>query len=350
MYNPDTLAAYIQTQMAIRVTTIQVTWNINTGQFLFNADEDFGLEFDQGTSELAYRLGFYPICYRNNDSYSSTIPFYFPTKGCCGTTLPDRHLSYTYSPIVNGNQRKFIVEICKTRCINNVGAITDNADGTITITTQLQVGPPIVYIAHGYQVLDVLEITVAGTTYELTVTAVNAYNQFTADIGSIAASVFVDQPVCICLSNAIASNLYFTCMSSNVMSRTLGYTECDALWNPLTPTTWIPPACFMLDWPQYVLIEIVDPNGATHNLHTWRTAPEHFNTHTKILAKVILYPQYRLERSFPFHMIIPDLRIVSRVHIRILNPDMSLYKLHSRDWSWTLLLTAVEKTINQMCY
>jgi hypothetical protein len=349
MYNPDNLASFLQTQMSANIPSIQVTWNLNDGQFQFSADQDFGLELDVSTEELAYRLGFYPICYRNNRVYRSTLPFYFPTKGCCGTSIPDRHLSYVYNPIVNGTQRKFIIELCKTRCIRNVGAIVDNGDGTVTITTQLQVAP-VVNIAHGYQVLDVVEITVGGQTYELVVTRIDAYNQFTVDLGSISAATFVNQLVCICLGGVISTNVYFSCVDNNVLARTLGYTECDALWNASQPTTWIPPACYMLDWPQYVLVEITDPDGATNNIHSWKLDDTHTDTHAKVLAKVILYPQFRLERGFPFNMSIPDLRIINRIRIRILNSNHLLYKLHSRDWSCTLLFHAVEKSVNPMCY
>lgn len=350
LYTPDTFAAFLQSQMIANIPSITVTWNLDSGQFIFSANEDFGLEFDVGTTELAFRMGFYPICHRNNNSYSSTIPFYYPTKGCCGTTIPFRHLSYVYSPLLNSNQRKFIIEVCKTRCINNVGPIVDNGDGTITITTQLQL-VPLINLAHGYQVLDVVEITVGGQTYQLTVTRVDSYNQFTVDLGSIPAAVFVGNPTCICLSNSITTNLYFSCVDNDVFAQTLGYTnKCDALWNPTVPTTWIPPACFMLDWPQYVLVELTEPNGATRNMHIWDEDATHTDTLTRILAKVILYPQFRMERSFPFQMYLPDLRIINRVQVRILNPNHSLYRFHGKNWSFTLNFTAIEKSINQLCY
>lgn len=348
LYNPDLLATYLQTQMAIHIPGISVTWNTDSGQFQFSSESsDFGLEFEMGNTELAFKLGFYPISYRNNNVYKSTISIYYPTKGCCGTTIPTRHLSYVYSPLVNTNQRKFIIEISKTRCISNIGAIVSNGDGTITITTQLNGG---VNIAHGYQVLDVIEIAVGSSTYELTVVNVPSYNQFTVELGSIPSSVFVGQNTCLCLSNSIVSNLYFSCIDNDVLCRTLGYTECDDLWNPNFPTTWIPPACFMLDWPQYVLVELGEPDGATHNNHAWQIDTNHTDNHTRVLAKVILYPQFRMERSFPFHMIIPDLRIVNRIKIRILNPDHSLYQFHGRNWSLTLTFHAVEKSINQLAY
>lgn len=365
MYSPDSLAAFLTAGMASAIPSIQVTWNINTGQFKFTATEDFGLEFDASLTptnvELAYRLGFYPISYRNNNTYTSITPFYFPTKGCCGTSIPDRHLSYVYTYMPQAmlnNQKRFMVEVSKTRTIQTIGPITNNLDGTITITTKVTEPPAqmIIPIAHGFQVLDVVEITTpSGSTYELTVTRVDAYNQFTVELGSIPASTFALLPspnnyLCLRLSNAITTNLYFSCLDNNVLARTFGFSECDYLWTPSNPTTWIAPAMYCLDYPNYVLVEITQPMGATHNMHAWNTSSDHTDTLTTVLAKVILYPQFRMERSFPFHMNIPDLRVITRVQIRILNPDHSLYKLHNRDWSFTLVFHAVEKSINQLCY
>jgi len=362
LYSPDSLAAFLTANMVL--PGMEVSWDINTGQFRFASTDDFGLEFDANLTpanvELAYRLGFYPISYRNNNVYTSITPFYLPTKGCCGTSIPDRHLSYVYTfmpQAMLNNQKRFMVEVSKTRSIQTVGPVVDNGDGTITITTAVNV-PPLTNIAHGFQVLDVVEVTVMDITYELVVTKVDAYNQFTVELGSLPASVFTPLPVapndflCLRLSNAITTNLYFSCLPNNVLARTLGFNECDYLWSPSNPTTWIAPAMYCLDYPNYVLVELTQPIGATHNMHAWTTSvtPDHTDTLTTVLAKVILYPQFRMERSFPYHMIIPDLRVITRVQIRILNPDHTLYKLHNRDWSFTLVFHAVEKTINQLCY
>ena len=368
MYSPDSLASFLTTGLSTGpspIPGIKVTWDINTGQFTFSATSDFGLEFDANltpnNAELAYRLGFYPISYRNNNTYTSITPFYLPTKGCCGTSIPDRHLSYTYAPMPQSmlnNQKRFMIEVSKTRSIQTILAPVDNGNGTMTVTTQVNPGP--IYIAHGFQVLDVVEFTVWNSgnfaTYELTVVQVNDYKSFTVDLGSIPSSIFTPFPVapnnylCMRLSNAITTNLYFSCLNNNVLARTLGFNECDYLWSPSNPTTWIAPAMYCLDYPNYVLVELTQPIGATHNMHAWNTSPDRTDTLTTILAKVILYPQFRMERSFPFHMTIPDLRIINRVQIRILNPDHSLYKLHNRDWSFTLVFHSVEKSINQLCY
>ena len=348
LYDPDNLATMLESKISPNIPSIEVIWDINTGQFQFKAEEDFGLEFDVGTPDVAFRLGFYPISYRNNRNYQSTIPFYYPTKGCCGTSLPDRHLSYVYNPLVNGNQKKFIIEVSRTRAISTTGPFTyDSSEGTLTIVISLP-------MAHGYQILDVVEVTVGGKTYEMVVSSVDAFDRFTVDLGSIDPAIFTSLPldsvVCLSLGGIVATNLYFTCLDNDVLAMTLGYNEEDVLWNLLQPTTWIPPACYMLDWPQYVLLELTEPIGATHNLHAWRQDAEHVDTHAQVLAKVILYPQFRMERSFPFTMSLPDLKIINRIKVRVLNPNHTLYNFHSRNWSMTLVFHALEKSVQLLCY
>jgi hypothetical protein len=354
LYCPDTFAAYLQTQMIINIPTMNVLWDVNSGQFTFHAQSDFGLEFDAAmmnttiqTAELAYRLGFYPISYRNNNTYSSVTPFYYPTKGSCGTSMPDRHLSYVYLPMPQShlnNQKRFALELSKTRSIATIGPVVNNPDNTLTITTQLflnnSTGGTVVPIAHGFQVLDVVEVTVNGNTYELTVIQVNSYKQFTVELGSISIGFIPDLPIftgpytppyntyCVRLSNTIVSNIYFSCLDNDVLALTLGFNKIDYLWNPVEPTAWIAPALYILDYPTYVLVEITQPTGSTHNMHPWNSDPTHTDVLTNILAKVIVYPQFRMERNFPFTMVVPDLRIVNSVCIRILNPNHTLYKLH----------------------
>lgn len=368
-YSPEMLAAYLQTKMAPFIPDMAVTWDLTQGRFTFASAHDFGLEFNIlpptplepviSAAELAFRLGFYPLSYRNNNTYSSVIPFYYPTKGCC---LETKNLSYVYTPMPQAllnNQKRFAVELSKPRTIKTVGPVVDNGDGTVTFTTQIYLTAGGIYqmIAHGFQVNDVVEVTdPSGVTHEVVVVRVDAYNQFTVDKGSSSITTInpITDPVnnyySLRLSGTIVSNLYFSGLENDVLALTLGFGRCDALWTEEYPTSWLAPALYCLDYPNYVLVELTQPTGATHNMHPWSTDADHTDTLTNILAKVILYPQFRMERNFPFQMIIPDLRAINRVKIRILNPDHSLYRLHARNFSFTLVFHAVNKSINQLCY
>jgi hypothetical protein len=353
MYTPEILADFLQAGMAPNIPSISVQWNNATGQMCFEADEMFGLEFDGGTAEtadLAFRLGFLPVCYHNNNLYKSPRPFYIPTKGCCGTTMHDRFLSNRYMVYPINTQRKFAIQPCKTRCYDQVTGVAGSQPGTMLLTTQYGSVGPFLDVAHGYQPNDVIDVTVGGVTYSLVVVnTMLPFNQVEVDLGSIPLATFTGQQLCTCLSGDIAVNLYFArdCAAENsILPHIFGFVEKDVMWQPeFGDSGIISPSCFNLDWPSYLLLEVIDPNGATHNQHNWED-----DNKPRIFGKIILYPQYRMERMFPIQMYLPDLRILNRMKFALLNPDHSLYQLHGKNWSCTIVMHVVEKTINQLCY
>lgn len=374
-YTPEQLAAYIQSEMSAQITDISVTYSLadasspgsSLGVFIFSASEVFGLEWDQSvrTQDLATRMGFLPIGYHNLNYYESSRPFFTPVKGCCSVDNdPLQYTSYVYSPFVLGNERKFSIERSKPRPQDASGTLTGTAAGLVydPVTNVTTIITP---FAHGFQVGDVIGIRFKDIQpgsdptvyyYYFVVDSVVDWQTFTIDAGSVDLSPMPgpDGPptgVCVYLDGPVVGNLYFTACDtpanvkpSTVMSRILGYAERDYFPDPNLPT-WTSPACFSLDWPTYLLMTVTDPVGDTHSEHSWGA-----DNMTQILSKIILYPQYRLERSFPMQMQLPDLRVINRMRIAFLNPDHSLYHMHGRDWSGTIVMTVIEKKINQLCY
>jgi hypothetical protein len=359
-YAPEMLSLYLSTRIVNdgHIGFFEVEWDAINGRFVFTSDANFGLEFDQCTGDLALRMGFYPLSYRNSSYYVSPRPFFFPTKGCCQgqytlsdhsiLQVPLRNLSYIYVPVVIESERKFVIQISKPRPINRTNGLHHDVNTNhITFTTTVMRDGNLVPVAHGYQRFDVVEFTAGNTTYSLVVVEVLYLDQFVVDAGSIdVAALIAANSFCSTLGDVITTNMYFTCAPSKVLSKVLGFTDEDYLWSfARSRDMWIAPAQFTLDWPNYILIEITEPNGATRNAHNWENDKK-----SKILAKAILYPQYRMERSLPVSMYLPDFRIVNRIHIRLLNPDHTLYKLHGKEWSITLILKCLEKTLTPMCY
>lgn len=352
LYDPQVLAEYLQTSIRQhpeptgRISDMEIQWDLNAGQFVFSSTSNFGLEFDQASGDLALRMGFYPLSYRNDSFYRSPRPFYFPTKGCCGGAIPDRNLSNIYVPIVIDSERRFVIQVSKPRPLSLLHSPTYNGtEGTLTFTTQIN---ETTFVAHGYQPMDVIEVlTLTGQTYVFVVKEIPAYNQFVVYAGSVDVSIFADPlaSVCTVLGDVITTNIYFTCGPSMVLPKVLGFSEQDYLWSyAASQTMWTAPAQFTLDWPNYVLVEITDPNGATRSVHQWET-----DVKPRILGKLILYPQYRLERGLSYNMALSDLRFVDRITIRLLNPDHTLYEMHGKEWSCSLILRCLEKSIQMTC-
>ena len=359
-YCPETLASYLQTQLNSIVPgspNFVVQWDENSGVFVFSADVMFGLEFDSSNADLAQRLGFLGICYRNTNRYESTRPIYFPRKGCCQSTIPTRCLNYNYIPVLLGTEQKYRIERCKPRCIEATGGpnpysppftatntgFTDNGNSTGTI---------VLPAAHGLNVHDIVAVTFPGAAvppgegpHYFEVIQVPDFQTIVVDTGSLdTTGLPANAPTCVCLDGPIVGNLYFglSCVNSryhSILPHILGFMEEDFIPDPQSPNTvWSAPSCFSLDWPSYLLMVVSEPVGATKNEHLW---DEDSKAH--VFGKIILYPQYRLERIFPIRMFLHDMKIINRMRIQLLNPDHSLYQLHGKDWSATIVFNILEE-------
>lgn len=345
MYTPETIAEFLETQMNATdtsSTTYTVTWDNTTGQLVFSADAMFGLEFgdlDVNSTSLPARFGFKPVCYRSGTRYASTMPFQTPTKGCCSTNIPDRFISFVYMPVVSSTNQSVSIQKCKTRC--QIATVTDSGNSLVTFVTTF---------AHGYQPNDMVEVTVTSTgdVFLLRVLSVPDFQTFVADAGSAPFTGFASEPVTVCFGGNVVGNLYFSAdcnLENQFPGRLLGFLAEEYLWNVNFPTVWESVTCWELSFPNYLLFEIQQPYGATRNEHEWDS-----DNLSSILGKIILYPQYRMERLFPMNMYLPDLRILKQIRVRLLNPDHTLYQLHGCEWSWTLGLNVIQKSGRLLCY
>jgi hypothetical protein len=128
--------------------------------------------------------------------------------------------------------------------------------------------------------------------------------------------------------------------------RFLGYGDTDALFAPFPAPVppFVSPYSYDLDPPKCVLLVLNTPNGATHTNHAWGES-----NLPNIFAKIILYPQFRLERNYPMIMMVPEVLQISQVQFLWLNPDHTPYQFHGKNWSCTLNFVVVEPQIQQGC-
>lgn len=346
-YTPETLASYLEIQMNLaHPNNYIVTFDLATGTFTFSGTNPFGLEFNQVTGNIYDRLGFLPVCYRNTNTYTSPRPFAVATKGCCN--IPSRYTSYLYTPLILSNERKYNIQVCKPRCWNEVVAV-NNGDGTATLATSTDgVG-----VAHGYQPNDVIHVTnFAGTVYQFRVLSNAEYNLLTIDLGSVPFTEISggNSPFCTCLEGLIVGNLYFSeCnqMIEQLPSRLLGFEQEDIMWevgfNGYTSTV-----LFNLDWPSYVLLALDEPaSGSTNNWAAWKN-----NIRSKILTKILLYPQIRIEKHIPSEMTFGGDGVKGLNHLKFvfLNPDLTLYKLHGKNWSASITFMVADKYVTMQSH
>lgn len=93
---------------------------------------------------------------------------------------------------------------------------------------------------------------------------------------------------------------------------------------------------FNLQHPNYLLVELEIDNASNNIQHRWANDVKH-----TLLAKIVCYPELRVERVVPMVITFPTSNFVKGFGIKILNPDHTPYKFHGRDWSGTLVLTCV---------
>src|SRR5690606_9380422 len=122
----------------------------------------------------------------------------------------------------------------------------------------------------------------------------------------------------------------FPTAPSPVLARILGFCVQDYLPSVDDPL-WVAPTSFNLDYPSFLLLTVAAPTGdyPTEN-------PSGADNRTIILARISLYPQWRMERGVPMSLPLPGLKVLNRVRLALLNPDRTPYQLHGREWSLTL--------------
>jgi hypothetical protein len=114
----------------------------------------------------------------------------------------------------------------------------------------------------------------------------------------------------------------------------LGFEQSDVLWNPHTPHL-ASPFTYHLQPPSYVLIQMLTPASGSARFEAGHA--------TNIVGKVVLLPHPSLGRFYPMTTTFFSCIKVDHVHLRILNPDHTLYQLHNHNWSATIRLHMPDK-------
>lgn len=335
------------------------------GSFTFStvSGANFGLEFEDSRNvgylriegvlremNIADRLGFASLSYRGSNSYTSHVPFHMPsTTGCNGAANIARYLSNVYYPLVNRKKKQFGIQAVATR--SAYADVVDNGDGTATVTTYMtSTFIPANLLAHGFQLGDIVSIN----GFQVTVSAVpaTAYT-FVIDLAGVSPAL-VTGSRCVSLFGPPIANLFFGTApcgsnsggnSSSIKAEITGFPADAVLWWDSASMPFYAPHQFNLDPPDYLLIQITEPNESRYIQHRWKS-----DTLTNLFGKLVVYPALRLERATPMESVFQGLQLVNSLHFRILTPDHQLYNFHGRNWSATLIFVVSAKTGAQVCY
>jgi hypothetical protein len=350
LYTPDTFAEYLENGMNtndILAHTYTVTYDLTTGRFCFQVNqvgETFGLEFGDTTTTFSPNvIGFDTINYRGQSQYCSTTSFTVPMGNCCGSSSLTRYSSWIFTPRVSLAQNKFQIQVNPPRFIVT-GLLTDLGGGVAEIFTQ---APNL--RAHGLQPEDLVFVLDQGSGDQYYLRVIEVVDAFTlrADIGSVAAFIgATNQAVSFGLADAPVASLLFSDQNrpNALPPRYLGYGNVDALFTPGVPIPpFISPFSFDLSAPKYLLMVITEPNGSTHNNHAWKQS-----NIPNVFAKIILYPEWRLERNTLMNDFFPQVNTIDKVHFVFLNPDHTQYQFHGKNWSASITMVLAEAQLDSL--
>lgn len=329
-YSPEVFAAFLQTQMNLADPTgnYTVTYSEATGKFTFASPEFFGLEFgnDDTTQRVAIALGFDNLPLRDLTTYSSAYPIRIPTNACSNREVSDV-LRVVSDP--SKKSMKFVLSGRKPQqgTVTTLGGVT-----TITFPQ-----------AHGYQVGDVLHIG----AYLATVIEVVDWQTVQVDIGTIPPGDIAGVQCIVPYFSGIL-NFYFGPLAdqnrNSIFPEIMGFNPRPYLWTPGTYEL-VPPFEWNFEGPNYILIQLENPTGSTYIQHA-----HHKDNIVNLLAKVVLYPPFSMQRLYPMQIMLQGITILNSVKVRILNPNHTLYRFHGRNWSATLSLVSPATTAQQVCY
>jgi len=346
-YSPDTFAEFLQSQMNILdpSNVYTVTYDHTTGQLCFSGTLVFGLEFSSATQTLnPATIGFDPISYRGQSQYCSSTPFFVPTATCCSATSAVRYAPYGLLTRNNANQARFSFFPTPPRAIAAGQATLVGAGDIIQLTST----PTL--LAHGLQPEDTINVMDSGTGAVFKLRVIEVLDAFTVNVDR--GTAFPGAVFPLTVSYGMADPAIFSFLWSNLNAqrinqlypRILGFAaSTDVLYSAQSVIN--APYEHDLDPAKTVLLQITVPSGTTHCNHTWG------NNNLPSVWKVILYPQFRLERNYPCILYVPDMVQITKMHFVWLNAENHTpYQFHGKQWSMTLNLVVAEAQLEQVCF
>jgi len=353
-YTPVTLAAFLQSQMNLVDTTsflntavvganvYSVSWilvpgSANTGFFSFACNGVFGLEFadSSGFSTMPSRLGFSNVSYRAGPEFSGRN-ITVSELGCGGSYMH----SYYIQLLANSGRRGYRIEPSLTRVVNSL-SITIVAATTFTATNLL--------IAHGFQVGDVIALTFPALVpplFSIVVVVTAVIDAFTLTmslpvgiaiplaIGNLFSAQFAYDPTTFNIY--FPPGAFFKCIYPYI----LGFDNYDLM----APAPFMSIATVQLEPPPYLLLQVLDVKSSAYIQHNYLG-----DNITNILAKVIFFPTYQMQRLYPMSLTFNGSEIITQLHFRWLTPNHQLYQFHTRNWSGTLQVVTLGESPALVC-
>ncbi len=104
------------------------------------------------------------------------------------------------------------------------------------------------------------------------------------------------------------------------------------------------PGAWNFDGPAYVLLELGLQHMSALVSHRCQE-----DLKTQLLAKIPLYPPFKIERGYPMMKSGTGVSYVTQLRLQLFNPWHTPYRFHGRDWSMTLIFGASQRVAHTEC-
>lgn len=362
-YVPTTLAAHIEALMDATSTVYDysVTFDASSHRFTISEtnNHQFALEFQcgdpydpTGVMTIAARLGFEAIAYRGCSSYTS--PRSHNGNGISleygDSEFYDADWIYTIVP--RTTERKYHISAAKRAPIPDVGLVyvpgtgVGGTGGVLTVTTAIAHGHRVGSVVHIIELVNPADPTTWRHHLFHVSNVIDAFNYECADIGAF----LLAGPAALGIDRGPYRYAHFNIHNVRpqdtypiIPPKTLGLRKWEYLSTGDSCHRWVDSdGSYDHDPPMYALLELLDNNHLTSRMYAEATDA---GTASKILAKIQLFPAFKLERLWPVFMDSDSGRRLQNIHLRLLNPDLTPYDTQLLDWSCTLVLTTLEPAI-----
>jgi len=359
-YVPQTLAAHVEALMDATSAAYDYSVAFDASSHRFTIAETnghaFSLEFQcgdpydpTGVMTIAARLGFEPIAYRGCSSYTSPRAHHGDGTALRYGDSEFHDADWIYTIVPRQEERTYHISAAKRSPIPDValsyaaGAGVGGTGGVLTVTGTVAHGHRVGAVVHLTEMVNPADPTTWRQHLFRVATVASAFRYECADVGAF----LLAGPAALGIDRGPYRYAHFNVHNVRpqdsypiIPPKTLGLRRWEYLSTGDSCHRWLDSDhSYDHTPPMYVLLELVDNEHLSSRMFSEATGA---GTASRVLAKVQLFPAFKLERLWPVFMDSASGKRIQNLRLRLLNPDLTPFDTRGLEWSCTLVLTTLE--------
>jgi hypothetical protein len=344
--NPSVLGSNVYSVQWV-ITTTNISPTVEVGNFVFSCQigGTFGLEFGDsaGASSLPLRLGFMNTAYRGGSVYTGK-EIGFPISSSIGYATRIMQL------IVLGQRKAYRIDTTVQRVLSVEVSLPPGNE--LSCTTDVSLPDR---IASGLQPGLIVSLGLPNRVFARVLSIIDPFSFLIGPILNQTNLTPTPIPAFLCpYQSPTTFNVYWNAPTSSLnknpnLSRRntqtifpyiLGFDYADLM----APLPFQSCTTFNLDPPPYLLLQVLDVKASSFIQHNFNG-----DNLTNIIAKVIFFPAFQMQRGFPNSISFNGSEILTKLHFRWLTPDHELINFNKRNWSATMQFAVLSESTNLIC-